>query len=187
MRTWRGWWAAAILLALCAVPGVAHAQNNVGNFKRVVINGTNVSVGSGSPEASVTGAVGDVYIRTNGTIYTKTSGTGNTGWTLISAGGGSGTVTSVGLTMPGIFSVSGTPCDDVRHDRRLARVAVCQYRVWARPTTGIGWANSNRKLLFADWASNSCASGQIPKYDGANWVCDDDAGASSGAPSGRST
>jgi hypothetical protein len=40
-----------------------------------------------------------------------------------------------------------------------------------------------RQVVFGDWASNSCATGQIPKYDGAAWVCDDDAGASSGAPS----
>jgi hypothetical protein len=96
-----------IILLLLLMPSPLAAQ--VGNFSRVLINGTVVSVGSGSPESSVVGSPGDVYIRTNGTIYTKTSGTGNTGWTLMSSGGGSGTVTSVALTMPGIFSVSGSP------------------------------------------------------------------------------
>jgi len=40
--------------------------------------------GSGTPEGAVTGTVCDTYWRTDtGTIYTKTSGTGNTGWTLV--------------------------------------------------------------------------------------------------------
>lgn len=41
--------------------------------------------GTGSPEGNVTGNVGDIYINTSGgantTLYIKTSGTGNTGWT----------------------------------------------------------------------------------------------------------
>lgn len=44
------------------------------NFKR----------GAGSPEGAVTGAVGDLYVRTDGgagtTLYCKESGSGNTGW-----------------------------------------------------------------------------------------------------------
>lgn len=44
------------------------------NFKR----------GAGSPEGSVSGSVGDIYLRTDGgagtTMYVKESGTGNTGW-----------------------------------------------------------------------------------------------------------
>jgi hypothetical protein len=168
----------ALLLIL---PSPLAAQ--VGNFSRVVLNGTVVSVGSGSPESSVVGSPGDVYIRTNGTIYTKTSGTAtNTGWTLIASGGGSGTVTSVGLTMPGIFSVSGTP---VNASGTIVATLATQSanRVWAGPTTGSPAAPTFRQVVFGDWASNSCATGQIPKYDGAAWVCDDDAGASSGAPS----
>ena len=42
-------------------------------------------VGSGSPEGVVTAPVGAMYRRTDGgastTLYIKTSGTGNTGWT----------------------------------------------------------------------------------------------------------
>ncbi len=48
--------------------------------------------GSGTPEGSVTASVGSVYRRTNGsagaTLYVKESGSGNTGWTALSAGGG---------------------------------------------------------------------------------------------------
>jgi hypothetical protein len=42
------------------------------------------SVGSGTPEGSVTASVGSLYTRTDGgastTLYVKESGTGNTGW-----------------------------------------------------------------------------------------------------------
>jgi hypothetical protein len=43
------------------------------------------SAGSGSPEGVVTANIGALYSRTDGgastTLYVKTSGTGNTGWT----------------------------------------------------------------------------------------------------------
>jgi hypothetical protein len=48
--------------------------------------GSNVGLyaGSGTPEGSVTAAIGSIYMRTNGgagsSIYVKESGTGNTGW-----------------------------------------------------------------------------------------------------------
>lgn len=50
-----------------------------GNRKSYFFNG------DGSPESAVTAPVGSIYLRTDGgastTLYVKTSGTGNTGWT----------------------------------------------------------------------------------------------------------
>lgn len=47
--------------------------------------GAAISSGSGSPEGVVTAPVGSLFLRTDGststTLYVKTSGTGNTGWT----------------------------------------------------------------------------------------------------------
>jgi hypothetical protein len=44
-----------------------------------------ITAGTGSPEGSVTARIGSMYLRedgsTNTTIYIKTTGTGNTGWT----------------------------------------------------------------------------------------------------------
>lgn len=44
-----------------------------------------IFIGSGSPESVITANVGSLYLRTDGgattTLYVKTSGTGNTGWT----------------------------------------------------------------------------------------------------------
>jgi hypothetical protein len=168
-------------LLVLAVLMAAPASAQVGNFARVVINGVNVTTGSASPEGAVTGAVGDVYIRTNGSLYTKTSGSGTTGWTLLSGGGGSGTVTSVGLTMPGIFSVSGSP---VATSGAIAVSLGTQTAgtVFAGPASGSDAQPAFRAIVFGDWASNSCTSGQIPKYNGSAWACGDDAGASTGAP-----
>lgn len=49
------------------------------------VNGPKWTHGNGSPEGVITGKVGDFYSRLDGggstTLYVKTSGTGNTGWT----------------------------------------------------------------------------------------------------------
>lgn len=42
--------------------------------------GPQILPGSGAPESSVTAPPGSIYLRTNGTVYRKASGTGNTGW-----------------------------------------------------------------------------------------------------------
>jgi hyaluronoglucosaminidase len=46
---------------------------------------TRIVTGAGAPEGSVTAPVGSLYLRTDGgastTLYVKTSGSGNTGWT----------------------------------------------------------------------------------------------------------
>ncbi len=44
-----------------------------------------ITTGSGSPNGAVTATIGSLYLRTDsnaeGNLYTKTSTTGNTGWT----------------------------------------------------------------------------------------------------------
>lgn len=51
----------------------------------VSVNGATWSTGTGSPEGAVTAIVGSLYSRLDGgattTLYVKTSGAGNTGWT----------------------------------------------------------------------------------------------------------
>jgi hypothetical protein len=66
---------ALIALVLLAVP--ARAQE-------LLVGSCLVLSGSGSPEAAVTGSICDLYLRTDtGDLYTKQSGTGNTGWTIL--------------------------------------------------------------------------------------------------------
>ena len=51
-----------------------------GNGDITLAKGPQVLSGVADPESGVTAPVGSVYLRTNGVIYKKNSGTGNTGW-----------------------------------------------------------------------------------------------------------
>lgn len=52
--------------------------------KRVrLANGSLVLDGTGFPEAVETAPAGSIYARTNGLLYAKTTGSGNTGWALL--------------------------------------------------------------------------------------------------------
>lgn len=70
------------------IPVIADAQTTVIKPTRIHLNSACVlRTGSGTPEAAVTGVVCDTYWRTDtGQVYTKTSGTGNTGWVLVGSG-----------------------------------------------------------------------------------------------------
>lgn len=54
-------------------------------------NTRHVQWGTGSPEGAVTGSIGSIFLRKDGssgtTVYAKTSGTGNTGWEPVGGGG----------------------------------------------------------------------------------------------------
>lgn len=66
----------------------------------------------GSPEGVILANARSIAVTELGAIYVKTTNNINTGWVLISGGGGSGTVTSVGLTAPSalfVSPVSGSP------------------------------------------------------------------------------
>lgn len=67
----------------------------------------------------------------------------------ITSGGGSGTVTSVGLSLPSIFSVSGSP---VTTSGTLTGTLATQSanRIFAGPTTGSAAAPTFRALVAAD-------------------------------------
>jgi hypothetical protein len=67
--------------------GIVHCSN-VGVFSSsstITISGCTIRAGAGTPEGVVTAAMGSLFLRTDGgastTLYVKTSGAGNTGWT----------------------------------------------------------------------------------------------------------
>lgn len=77
---------ALLVSSILGLSTTATAQDTQG-FDRIYI-GTAECVlrsGSGTPEAAVVGSVCDTYLRTDGSgeLYKKTSGSGNTGWSLI--------------------------------------------------------------------------------------------------------
>jgi hypothetical protein len=63
-----------------ATPGVAHLPPGI----PLGLDGKTISTGAGDPEGVVTAGQGSIHLRTDGgastTLYVKTSGSGNTGW-----------------------------------------------------------------------------------------------------------
>lgn len=107
--------------------------------------------GTGSPESVVSAPVSSLWLRTDGaagtTLYTKITGTGNTGWAALTSN--LGTVTSVALTMPAIFSVGGSP---IITNGTLAVTLATETAnfVWAGPTSGGAATPTFRALVTAD-------------------------------------
>lgn len=201
-----------VVLTLILLSGSEAFGQGVGLFSRLWIDqsapntgGCRIDTGAGTPEGTVVGRPCDIFIRTDGggastTVYVKGTGTDtNTGWVAIPAGAGGGTVTSVALTVPSIFSVSGSPVTTSGTLGVTFNDATANF-VLAGPTTGAAATPSFRALVaadippvtstmiqnatiaFVDWANNGCAEGEIPKLSGGVWACGTDAGASSGAP-----
>lgn len=77
-----------VVLAVLAWPTLVDAQVS-SRATRFVFDNTLCAMksGSGSPEGAVVGKVCDIYVQTNGTTWSKTSGTGNTGWIALDASG----------------------------------------------------------------------------------------------------
>lgn len=100
--------------------------------------------------------------------------------TLIQASAGDGTVTSVGLTAPDIFSVGGSP---VTSSGTLALSLATQVanRVWAGPTTGSDATPTFRALVTADLPAVSAAglTGVVPVANGGTGLS---SGTSGGVP-----
>ena len=58
------------------------------------VGGGSATLGTGTPEGSVTASPGELYVDTSGpTLYGKISGTGNTGWQVLSGTGSGGAPT----------------------------------------------------------------------------------------------
>lgn len=95
---------------------------------------------------------GSMTIAEGAGITLTTSGTGSDGIVTISASGGSGTVTSVGLSLPSIFSVSGSP---VTTSGTLTGTLANQSAnvVFSGPTTGGAATPTFRSLVTADLAN----------------------------------
>lgn len=170
-----------ILLLALLLPASVSAQ--VPNVTGVKFTNTDtlMTAGAGSPEGVVVGAPGNIYISTNGSVYSKAAGSGtdNSGWVAL-GGGGSGTMTSLGITAPSFLSVSGSPVT-TSGTIALSLATQSAKTFFAGPTSGSAAQPGFRTMGTDDLPV--CASTKIYKSDGSAMVCDDDAGASSGAPS----
>lgn len=128
-----------------AIAGGVHVLTDNATIK---INGSNqlfapVFVGSGSTHAA--GIVPDPGASAGTTKYLREDGT----WTVPPTPIGTGTVTSVGLALPGIFTVTGTP---VTTTGTLTGALATQTKnlVFAGPTSGSAAAPTFRALGTTD-------------------------------------
>lgn len=71
-----------LLSSLSAVPASVSYVNTV--YLGSTTSSPTIQSGTGNPEGAVTGVVGSLFLRTDGstgtTLYVKESGVGNTGW-----------------------------------------------------------------------------------------------------------
>lgn len=90
----------------------ASGTGTIGATSVIYATSVTETSGTGTPEGAVTANIGSVFHRTDGstgtTLYIKESGTGNTGWAAVSAGGGSGTVNSGTANQLAYYAGSGT-------------------------------------------------------------------------------
>lgn len=129
---------------------------------------------SGSATIRVPAAAGGVIFQlpsNNGTAgyVLVTDGAGNLSWQNNAAGG---TVQSVGLAMPGIFSVSGSP---VTLTGTLTATLATQSAnlVWAGPTSGGAATPTFRSLVGADLPNPSASTlGGVQSFAGVSsqWI-----------------
>lgn len=123
----------------------------------------------GNPEGLVAANAGSELTDLTGVRYRKTTDLVATGWVVdTGGGGGAGTVTSVDLTMPSIFSVSGNP---VTTSGTLAVALANQNanRVFAGPASGVPAVPTFRALTVADLAASAAPpAGGVQFNDGTN-------------------
>lgn len=122
------------------------------NGQVLTMSGTNVAWSTPAPlSGGGTGLVTSVSVdfEVDGGELSITNALGTGPLVRQSAASGSGTVTSVGLALPSIFSVSGTPVDS---SGTLTGTLTAQTanRVFAGPTTGADAAPTFRALVDAD-------------------------------------
>lgn len=128
---------------------------NGGAGGAITLNGsTSGSVTIGAKAAAGTATVFNLP-ATNGSLGFGliTDGSGNTSWSSV----GAGTVTSVGLALPGIFTISGSP---VTSAGTLTGTLATQSAnlVWAGPTTGAAATPTFRALVGADLPNPSATT-----------------------------
>ena len=185
----------SLLLGLLLIPNLVFAQRQVEYPRFKITFDGSTTVESGDTDgfwvwrtSSVTPAVsgaGTARIYFDGTNFRISENGG--AYRVI----GAGTVASVGLSLPAsVFSVTGSP---VTGSGTLTGTYVNQTgnTIFASPSGGgagtplfrnlvtadygtgtvTSTSISNGTILFADWNQNSCATGNIPKWNGSAWAC----------------
>lgn len=130
---------------------VIFSGNHVKALKNAIrlSNEARIASGSADPTLGFPAETGSIYLRTNGEFYRKT-GALDTDW----AQSGSGTVTSVGLSLPSIFNVTVSPIT-VSGDLTAVLATQTANTVFAGPDIGSPAAPTFRALVAADIPTSS--------------------------------
>lgn len=138
---------------------------NPSSFNGLSIAFSNPS--GGTETLSISGTLNNAGLTNSSITINSTSCT--LGGSCTISGGGSGTVTSVGLVLPGIFTVSGSP---VTSSGNLTGTLATQSAntVFAGPTTGSAAAPTFRALVAADLPVGSSSAFGALKC-GTNTTC----------------
>ena len=135
--------------------------NTPQTFIPYLIRGVGIFGGFGSPESVEYGGIGSIYSDLlTGDIYSKTTSFFvNTGWTLLGGSGGSGTVTSIGLTGNSIFDITSDTTNPITNNGTfdIDFISQSQNLFFASPSGSAGLP-SFRGIVAADIAGLAIAS-----------------------------
>lgn len=144
----------AIVGSRTEIAGAGGVAGGAAQFTTIGVADMTLFVGTASPEASITGSPGDVFSdTTNGVLYVKQTGVGNTGWVLNST------------TAP-------TTCIVVGNSLEGDTLAVCHY---LDPGTGTGIAaalasGGTAKTVFVRRGTYTLAATQALLSVPAGWT-----------------
>jgi hypothetical protein len=151
---------------------------SIGNAMAIYPNGYSIAGASSAPAVSTGTRARLYYDSTTQKLRASFSGSG---YADLLRAGDPGVVSSVGLTMPTTFTVTGTPIT-TSGTFSVAYATQTANTLFAGPTTGAAAAPTFRSMVLADipdglitfakWAAQ-CAANEIPKRNAANtaWVC----------------
>ncbi len=83
-------------------------------------SGQLLEAGSGTPESSVSATPGSIYLDSDGKLWIKESGSGNTGWAEAGSGGAAGSDTEIQFNDGGAFGASANLTFDSGNSRLVA-------------------------------------------------------------------
>jgi hypothetical protein len=140
-----------------------------------------ILAGSGAPEASVTGPIGSIFLRTDGfsggSAYIKQSGSGNTGWSQISGANRTtptyGTAVTINVALGNEFVI--TPTDGVGFTVSSPTNSIAGERITIRIKNSFGVLGAltfGATYKASAWTQplNGFSRSVDFQYDGTNWI-----------------